>query len=358
MKKGVVLVSFFLFSLVLSGCSLTSKNTTTGTVEQYTFSKSIWISKDSGKTWKESNVTLTKPRLTDINPLNLVFDPQDQNVAYVGLRSGGIMKTTNRGDNWEFLTFKTDKVYGLAINQTDPKTIYASTVVKNRGKIFKNSNFGANDAWTEIYTAATNGPLTIQLVIDKKNPNTIYVATSDNQVIKSVDGGVSWRNIFEAPSPVVKISLDVKDSRLVYLLTKSGEVFFSSNGGDKFESLTKKITATGLFGSGFNVIETDPTHGKWIYLAGKTGIIRSKDAGDSWEAIVTLNNPDNSPVGAVAINPRNSDEIIYGAQQATYRSIDGGKNWSTSQFDLPKAVNILEYNPLDPSIVYAGFSGN
>jgi photosystem II stability/assembly factor-like uncharacterized protein len=356
MKKGGAILIGFLSILVLSGCSLTSKTGTTETTQSYKISKSIWISKDGGKTWKDSSVASNKPIVTDINPLTLVFDPHDQNIAYAGLRTGGIMKTTNGGDSWEFLTFKTDKVYGLAIDPVDSKIIYASTVVNNRGKIFKNTASGATEAWTEIYTAATSGPLIVQLVADKKNTGTIYAATSDNQLLKSLDGGVSWRNIFEAQSPVVKISLDAKDSGLVYLLAKSGEVFLSTDGGDKFESLTKKITATGLFGSSFSVMETDPTHGKWIYLAGKTGIIRSKDAGEKWESVVTLNNPDNSPVGALAINPQNSNEIIYGALQATYKSVDEGKTWSTSQFDSSKSVSILEYAPTNPEIVYAGFS--
>lgn len=357
MKKGVIMIGFLLISLVFTGCSLAPKKSIPGASQTYTFSKSIWVSKDFGKTWKESNVTLTKPRLTDIDPLNLVFDSKNPSIAYVGLRSGGIMKTVDGGETWDFLTFRTDKVYGLAVDQNDAGIIYASTVMNDRGKIFKNLAAGATDAWTEIYTAATNGPIVICLTLDKRNPNVLYVATSDNQVLKSLDGGNSWRNIFKSQSPIVKISLDARDSNLVYLLSKNGEVFSSSGGEKKFESLTQKITTAGVFSSGFSVMETDPMHGKWIYLAGKNGIIRSHDAGNKWETILTLNNPENSPIGAIAINPQNSQEVIYGARQAVYRSLDGGKTWTTTQFDSPKVVNILEYNPLDPSIVYVGLSG-
>ena len=352
----MVILTGLLAILVLAGCSLLPATTTPGTVQTYAISKSIWISRDGGKTWKDSSVATNKPTVTDINPLSFAIDPKDTNIIYVGLRSGGIMKTVNGGDGWEFLTFKTDKIYGLAIDPVNSQNIYASSVVNSRGKIFKNTAYGATESWTEIYTAATNGPLVIAMALDKKNAQTIYVATSDNQILKSVDGGVSWRNLFHAQSPVVKIALDAKDGNLIYLLTQNGEVFSSANGGDKFESLASKITSTIANGSGFGVLKTDPTNGKWVYLAGKTGIIRSRDAGNSWETILTLNNPQNSPIGALAINPQNSREIIYGALQATYKSIDDGKTWITSQFDVPKPVNILEYNPINPSIIYAGFS--
>ncbi len=356
MKKSVVILACFFSILALAGCSLAPAAPAPGVAQKYTISKSIWISKDSGRTWKDSSVATNNPTVADINPISLAMDLKDVNVAYVGLRSGGIMKTTNGGDSWEFLAFKTDKIYGLAIDSVDSKIIYASTVVNGRGKIFKNTSAGKADAWTEIYTAATNGPLVISMALDRRNSRIIYVATSDNQVIKSTDGGVSWRNLFQVQSPVVKIALDANDSNLVYLLTQSGEVFASSSGGENFASLSSKISASVPSVSGLTVIKTDPTMGKWVYLAGRMGIIRSKDGGEKWESLMTLNNPQNSPVGALAISPLNSHEITYGALQATYKSIDEGKTWSTSQFDLPKAISILEYNPLNPEIVYAGFS--
>jgi photosystem II stability/assembly factor-like uncharacterized protein len=356
MKKGVVILTGFLVTLVLAGCSLSPVATTPEAVQTYSISKSIWISRDGGRNWKDSSIASNKSTVTDINPLSLAIDPINNRVVYVGLRAGGIMKTINAGESWEFLTFKTDKIYGLTIDSNNPQTIYVSSVVNNRGKIFKNIAAGATDSWTEIYTAATNGPLVVYLAMDNKNSQTLYASTSDNQVLKSGDGGVSWRNLFQAQSPVVKIALDAKDSSLLYLLTQSGEVFVSNNGGDKFESLTAKITTAGLYGSGFGVLETDPTNGRWLYLAGKAGIIRSRDAGEKWEVVLTLNNPKNSPVSALAISPQNSREIIYGALQATYKSIDEGKTWTPSQFDLPKVVNILKYDPLDSNIIYAGFS--
>jgi len=357
MKKGLIILIGNFLIFILTGCSLTPAVSTPNGQQQYAFSKSVWITKDGGKTWTNSNKAVNKPTVADINPLSLVFDPKDGNVVYTGLRAGGIIKTANGGESWESLSFKTDKIYGLALDPNDSKIIYASTVVGDRGKIFKNFDSGTGGNWNEIYTAATNGPLVVYLTIDKKNANTIYIATSDNQVAKSADGGVSWKNIFQSKSPVIKISLDAKNSKLIYLLAKSGEIFSSFNNGESFDGLSAKINKTGFAAAGFSVMETDPLNANWIYLAGKPGIIRSKDAGQNWEKVVTLNNPQNSPIGALAINPVNSKEIIYGASQAAYKSIDDGKTWATSQFDSTKAISILKYNPTNPDIIYAGFVG-
>lgn len=357
MKKRLIISTCLLSLLFLAGCSIGggSSTSTSSGPQKYTLAKSIWISRDEGKTWETSNISTNKPNITDINLLNLVFDPKDANIAYAGLRSGGIMKTINGGVSWEFLSFKMDKVYGLALDPTDSKIIYASTLYGGRGKMAKSLDGGAN--WEEIYTFAANGPLVVYLATDKKSAGVVYAATSDNQIIKSIDGGASWKNIYQVSSPVIKISIDAINNKLIYLLTKNGDVIMSSTGGDSFDSLTNKITLTGLVGSGFSVMESDPVHAKWLYLAGRTGIIRTKDAGDTWEKLAALNNPQNSPINALAINPANSGEIIYGALQATYKSIDEGKTWTTSQFDLAKNISILKYNPVTPSIIVASFIG-
>ena len=358
MKKQLVILGVLFLGVFLAGCTFGGAGSSTSAPvasQKYTLAESIWISHDAGKKWEASATATNKPSVTDINPLSLVFDSNDANVAYAGLRAGGIIKTKDGGASWEFLPFKTEKVYGLALDPRDTRIIYASTVFNGRGKIAKSLDSGMT--WNEIYTFATNGPLVVYLAADKRNAGTIYASTSDNQIIKSTDGGTAWKNVFEAPSPVIKISLDAVDSRLVYLLTKNGEIYFSRNAGDTFESLTQKITLTGMLGSGFSVMETDPVKANGLYLAGKTGIIRTKDAGNTWEEIVTLNNPENSPVGALAINPNNSNELIYGALQATYASIDGGKTWTTAQFDLEKVINNLKYNPANPQTIFASFLG-
>ncbi len=355
MKKITVYLFCACFFLFLTSCSFGGgKIGTSSGGQNYVFSKSIWISSDGGKNWKASNISKNKPRVSDIDPLSLAFDGKNPDISYVGLRSGGIIKTTDGGASWEFMNLNTDKVYGLDVDPFDSKIIYATTVINNRGKIFKSIDSGAN--WKEIYTFAANGPLAAYLKIDKQNPKVIYVSTSDNQLIKSTDSGNTWKNIFQTSSPVLKISIDAENDNNVYLITKNGDVFFSSDAGNSFDNLANKNGSNSMLDSGFSSMETSPMSAGGVYFWGRSGIIHSSDKGKTWKKIVTLNNPQNSPISALAIDPRNSNEIIYGALQATYKSNDGGNTWATSQFDLSKTISILKYNPVNPDIVFACFS--
>lgn len=352
MRKIALSLIVLVSATVLSGCSLVPAAPTKTPVANP--NNSIWASFDSGKTWLNNFLPNGKTDISGVDVLSIAINPFDAKNVFVGTRGGGVLKTDNGGDNWEYLKFQPEKVYGLDIDPTDGKTIYASGVWQKRGKIYKSLDAGVK--WDEIYTTASAGPLVISLVIDKKSPNTVYATTSDNQVIKTTDGGTSWSNIFTATAPVLDVVIDSGNSSLIYAVTQNGDILRSKDAGKEFESLPRVVGSTVKINVNFNLIEGDPVNGNWIYATGQEGLFRSKDAGDNWEKIEILSVPQTFPVKALAINPRNSSEIVYGAAQAAYRSLDGGSNWETFQFNVSKTVRVIKYAPHDSTNLYLGLA--
>lgn len=357
MRKYLFLCILILLPIIISGCSLAPANNgaDNAPVDQTKSNGSIWESSDGGKIWLErSKGNAESIDTSGVDVLSIVVNPYDANTAYVGARGAGILKTEDGGRNWQYLPFQSGKVYGLDMDPVDSKIIYASGVWQRRGKIFKSLDGGKT--WAEIYTSPSAGPLIIALKIDKRNPDNIYAATSDNQVIKTTDGGGSWKNIFAAPGPVTRIAIDNLNSNLIYFATLERGVFKSTDGGKKFEDISKDISRLILGNQNINALEIDPHNTNWVYMAGGVGILRSRDAGKTWEKIEVLNNPANFPVKSLAINPKNPSEIVYGAAQAVYKSVDGGSSWATTQFETAKSVNALEYAIADPGRLYLGLS--
>jgi len=343
--------------MVLAGCSLIPANNGASNTpaDQTKSTGSLWQSVDGGKAWIDKSIgAAQRIDTSSVDILSLAVNPYDANTAYAGARGAGILKTEDGGQNWQYLPFQSEKVYGLDIDPLDSKIIYASGVWQKRGKIFKSLDGGKT--WGEIYTSPSAGPLIIALQVDRRNSNIVYVATSDNQVMETTDGGGSWKNIFVAPGPVTKIAIDKVNSSLIYLATPGRGIFKSADGGKKFEDISKDFSRLLLGSQEINVLETDPQNINWVYAAGGVGILRSRDAGKTWEKIEVLNNPATFPVKALAINPKNSAEIMYGAAQAVYKSVDGGASWSTTQFETAKSINILKYSIIDPNRLYLGLS--
>lgn len=351
--KRYLTVFFAIISLaLLSGCSLPGAQSSRG---------SLWRSTDGGKTWEAKTVAADgKTSISDVNIISLAIDSVDSKI-YVGLKGTGILKSENGGAGWKYMNFQAEKVYGLA---TDPGTggsLYASGVWQKRGKVWKTSDGG--EKWKEIYAAPSNGPLVVSLETSRTSPDVVYISTSDNLLLKSRDRGETWKKIFKAPSPIVKISVDASDSNLVYFITQSGDFYRSKNGGDEFENLGEKDFFSGLkekFSEegnawSFSLIQADTVRSGWVYLAGKGGILKSRDAGNNWEKINALNDPENFPITALAVSPIDPDEIVYGASQTLYRSYDGGKNWATNQFESGNVIKAIRYDPKNSQNMFLGF---
>ena len=348
-KYGIIFFSIILV-IVFSGCSLVPQIKDQG--QTASISGNLWKSTDGGKTWTALTKVNGKARVADVEVLAMEMDPNDSQIIWVGLRQGGLLRSQDGGETWEFSDiFTSEKVYGLAIDPNNSQTIYASAVFEGRGKIFKSEDDGIS--WKEIYTAASNGPLVIALALDSNNPSILYASTSDNQVIKTQDAGASWKNIFTSDSPILRIVMDSADHELVYLASVEGEIFRSKNSDAAFKKLSPKVSGDFLRDS-FTVIETDPDRADWVYVAGASGIIRSQDGGKKWEKIVVLQDPESAPIDALAISPFDSQDMIYGAAQATYRSQDGGTSWTPAQFGSPGLVNVLKYDPADEGVIYLG----
>jgi photosystem II stability/assembly factor-like uncharacterized protein len=354
MKKGLTIIILMLAVFVLSGCGTSTTISSPPTNTTYAVSKSLWKSTDGGTTWTAKDKSKDKLPVTDLDVLNIVINPSNSQNILASFKFGGYIKSNDGMDTWEKTNFVLERAYGLAFDPSNTTVIYASGIWQGRGKLFKIKD--GEESWEETFTASSNGPFVTALAIDSKNSNIIYASTSDNQMMKSEDAGISWKNIYQAASPIVKIALDRANTSLIYAITLSGKSIRSKDGGVTFEDIKKNMSggASLSVNQEYKILETDPQNASWLYLAGKGGIIRSKDAGDTWEKIVTLNDPNKFPVTAIAINPKNSQELIYGASQATYKSIDGGVHWITSQFNTAKFISIIKYDPFNPQIIYIG----
>ncbi len=338
--------------LFFSACSLSFSGSDGG----------VFRSDDGGKTFSRKITVDQNRNIGSVDVLSLAVNPQDGNEAYIGTAASGIFKTGNAGDSWKPLPIgqtTPQKVYSIAISPQDPQTIYATVVIGKRGKIVKSENGGA--AWKEVYTEPAGNTLVLAVAINPSNPQNVYAGTQGGQIVASEDGGETWRNVFTARNnkAVYRIAFDNINTSTIYFVLFEDGVLRSSDAGKSFQELKRnseeKLSASrGLQGS--VSIVTDPLRAGWVYVSTSEGLLRSRDRGDNWEVVSTLNKPKEQKVRSMAINPTNSDEIACGVAQAFYKSNDGGINWLPVQFSTQKTLEVIQYNRQNPAVIYVGLN--
>jgi len=351
--KYVKIASIVLALVFLTGCSLGSSGNDGG----------MYRSDDGGKTFSPKNSINQSGKagsISGVDVLSIAVNPQNGDEIYIGTKASGILKTVDAGENWQSLKVSeatAEKVYAIAVDQNDPKIVYATVLEGKRAMIIRSEDAGGN--WKVVYTEPADGSLVLCLALDPQNPRNIYAGTDQGQVFFSENEGETWRSLYwsENKLAVYKIAVDRFNSQLVYFAIFQNGLLRTKDGGKTFEKLGSNMSSAGsdLF-QNTTAIATDPYRPEWIYVGTSEGLLRSKDGGDSWETVKTLNKSQEQAIRSIAINPQNSEEIVYAASKAFYKSNDGGINWSTVQIFSNRSLEAVAYNQNKPEMIYAGLN--
>jgi ligand-binding sensor domain-containing protein len=135
------------------------------------------------------------------------------------------------------------------------------------------------NAWTSI------GPADVRvnaIAIDPTTPTTLYAGTN-NGVVKSTDGGMSWQasSSGRPGTSVAILAIDQLASQTLYAVAFSNGVFKSTDGG-----LSWSATNTGLADLFVGALAIAPHTlyaGISDYSQSRGGVFRSTNGGESWQ---------------------------------------------------------------------------
>src|SRR5205809_2012151 len=162
---------------------------------------------------------------------DIAVSESDPNIIYVGYAVGGVFKSENNATTFEpvFETYGTASIGDIAIHPTNPSIVYVGTGEPNNRQttsfgdgIYKTTDGGrtfANTGLKETQTIA-------RIVIDPKNPETVYVASPghlfgpnpDRGVYKTIDGGKNWTKVkfVDEDTGFNDIAIDPSNSNILY----------------------------------------------------------------------------------------------------------------------------------------------
>jgi len=192
----------------------------------------------------------------------------------------------------------------------------------------------------------------------------------ENHLYKSLDGGKTWEidsfwdNLNSRPS---RARIKLNDFPYHIVFDNSGNTVFaasgisgiyrSQDGGQGWEAINKGVrtSLSGREGVGVSALVISPSDNNILYaVAGDYTLIKTENKGDSWQIMQNF-----VSVDGLSVNSRNPNEI-YLSFAPTVKSSDGGKTIVTGQDSLPRRSSIISYyvDPIDfQRIIVGGLGG-
>jgi photosystem II stability/assembly factor-like uncharacterized protein len=345
MKKNLILIPVIL--LIAASCNVS--NLFFGG----TGSQGVFKSEDLGDTFHESNKIDKKNSLANTSVNSLQFDPADTNILYLA-SSAGIFRSQDAGDTWKL--FATNiLVYDFAIDPKDSNVIYAAGAVDNHATLIKTADGG--QSWKEKYVEPTTSTVISSVVVDPSNSLHVLVVLASGDLLETNDGGETWQAISKFTDTVA--SLRYGPNHSLYALSRNSGLFESKDNGKTFTNLAATLTGSVISSdldfasvSQFLDVAFDRQQPGVLYLATDQGLIRSVNDGGSWSYLKMPIKNTQLRTSSVAVNPKDSNNLYAIVGRTMIKSINGGVTWQTKIMPIGQEVRSILIDPNSPNIMY------
>ncbi len=301
------------------------------------------LKSDDGQSWKVAH-----HGLKDWEVPKVAVDPASPNRLFAGTRGDGVWFSENFGESWKKLCYGKrgpGKVRAVALDPQDSNTVYAGTepidIFVSRDGTKSWTRF--DSVWdipfvaTVPYPVATVEPHVREITVDPKDSKTIYAALQVGYILKTTDGGASWK--------LLDKELDCDVHTIVIDPSNTKNIFIATGGHDCRQGKTK---------------------GKALYM--------SNDGGERWAptgmefsqeySVPLVMHPKNPKIIFSALahgQPSQWRKRSTGAESLIVKTSDGGTHWQKLDGGLAAATQgfpeAIAFDEGDPKILYAGTRG-
>ncbi len=376
-------ISFLILSFILFSAVSFSKNKkeTSKETKDTIFTSSTF----SGLKLRSIGPAYKSGRIADI-----VIHPDNPNIWYVAIGSGGVWKTENAGTTWKPI-FDSQPVYSIGCITIDPNNHH--TLWVGTGENVGGRHVGWGDG---IYRSTDDGKTwknmglkhsehISKIIVHPKNPNIIWVAAQgplwskggDRGLFKSTDGGKTWKKTLgdNEWTGVTDIAIDPRNPDRLYAATwqrgrniaaymgggPGTALYRSENGGDTWLKLTNGLpkATMGKIGLAISPQKPDVLYAAIELERRKGAVYRSSNRGASWTKMSNAVSRATGPhyYQELYASPHKFDRI-YLADVRMQVSDDGGKTFKVMpEKDKHSDNHTLAFRKDNPNYLLVGCDG-
>ncbi len=280
----------------------------------------VWRSEDCGETWRKPCYGKRGPGKVQA----LAFDPRTGRL-YAGCEPIDLFVSDDLGKNWERL----DSVwYVPGVDAID-------------------------------YPVKTVEPHIRDIAVDPRDPNTVYIALQVGYMLKSTDGGATWRRLDNAvDADIHTIAIDPADPATIVVATGGHDfrlgrapgraLYRSADAGESWTPVALEFPqeyAVPLIRHPrdnrllYSAIANGQPGRKWQRPTGaESALIRSTDNGQTWQRLdVSLEEASKAFPDAMTFAAADSDRLLVGYRSGdVLASPDAGDSWMKLDLRIPR----------------------
>ena len=321
---------------------------------------------------------------------DIAIDPNNENVWYVAVGSGGVWKTTNAGTTWKPLADK-QPFYSTGAITLDPnnsQTVWLGTgenvggrhvgighgmyLSRDGGKTWKNKGLKESEHISKI-------------IVHPTDSNTLWVAAQgplwssggERGLYKTTDGGATWRQTINLDewTGVTDLLIDPRDPNVLYAASwqrhrnvaaymgggPGTAIYKSVDGGESWRKLKIGLPSSnmGKIGLAISPMQPDVIYAAIELDRKKGGVYRSANAGESWEKMSDTVSGGTGPhyYQELVASPHHFDRI-YLMNVRVLVSENGGKDFYTMKESNKHSDNhAMVFKQSDPNYILVGTDG-
>ena len=325
----------------------------------------LWKTTDSGTTWRP--VTDGQIRSSSVGAIAVAAS--DPDTVYIGmgeaqlranvLQGDGIYKSTDGGITWRHMGLTdTLTIARVRVHPANPDLVYVAALGDPTGPsaargVYRSRNGGTT--WEQVlFRDERTGA--VDLVLDPRNPDTIYAAMwqvyripwqlwsggPGSGLFKSTDGGGTWKEITHAPGmpdgPLGKIGIAVSgaDPQRLFAIVeaKRGGLYRSDDGGASWRLVNghRDLWQRAFY---FGRVVADPSDRDAVYILNFM-LAKSSDAGLTY----TLIQGQHVDYHDLWIAPDNPRRMIVSDDGGATVTFNGGETWTAQSYPTAQLYRV------------------
>ena len=318
---------------------------------------------------------------------DIVTHPDNDNIWYVAVGSGGVWKTENAGTTWSPI-FDDQSTYStgcITLDPSNPSTVWVGSGENVGGRhvaygdgIFKSTDDGKS--WNNM--GLKNSEHISEIIVHPTNSDIVWVAAQgplwskggERGLFKTVNGGNTWKQVLgnKEWTGVTDIMLDPRDSNVLYAATwdrhrtvaalmgggPGTAIYRSDDGGNNWKKLEKGLPKSNMGKIGITISPQQPDV---IYAAieldrKQGGVYRSSNRGESWTKMSNTVSGGTGPhyYQELYASPHEFDRL-YLMNVRVLTSGDGGKTFNQlPERDKHSDNHAIVFKDDDPNYIMLG----